>query len=142
MAQNDLTRFRKAQEMDYAAALREIRGGRKESHWMWYIFPQLRGLGRSETSYYYGLADLEEARAFLDDPVLGHNLREITEALLALEPADPLRVFGSPDHLKLHSCMTLFSQVSEAGSVFHRVLDRYFGGRPDPGTLRLLNKQN
>ena len=134
----DLSRFVEAQRRDYPTALKEIRNGKKESHWMWYIFPQLRGLGESQTSQRYAVRDLEEARAFLADPYLGGNLREISEALLSLETDDPRAVFGRPDDMKLRSSMTLFALVSEEGSVFHRVLDKYCGGRLDARTLGLL----
>ena len=105
----DLRRFISAQKQDYLTALEEIRRGRKRSHWMWYIFPQLRGLGMSSTSYFYGIESLEEARAFLDDPYLGGNLREISQALLSLETGDAGSVMGSPAGLRLRSSMTLFS---------------------------------
>lgn len=136
----DLSRFTQAHRRDYETALREIRGGRKQSHWMWYIFPQAVGLGYSSTSQFYGIRSLEEARAFLEDPYLGGHLREISRALLELETNDPRQVFGPPDDWKLRSCMTLFGAVSGEGSLFHRVLDKYFGGRPDNRTLGLLSK--
>ena len=104
----DLDRFVKAQAYDYDAALREIRSGRKRSHWMWYIFPQLQGLGFSSTAQYYGIRDLEEAKAYIAHPVLGPRLKEISEALLGLDTRDPSAVMGYPDDLKLRSCMTLF----------------------------------
>ena len=131
----DLSRFVQAQKQSYPAALAEIRAGRKRSHWMWYIFPQLRGLGMSSTSLYYGVRGLEEARAILKDPCLGHNIREISAALLDLDTDNASDVFGWPDDLKLRSSMTLFALVSEENSVFHRVLEKYFDGRMDPLTL-------
>ena len=134
----DLNRFLTAQEQDYAQALAEIRAGRKRSHWIWYIFPQLRGLGYSYNAEYYGLADAEEARRYLAHPVLGARLREITEALLELPESDPIRVMGRPDDLKLCSSMTLFEYVSVQDSVFGKVLDKYYGGRRDAATLQLL----
>lgn len=134
----NLERFKRAQQQDYAIALREIRNGRKRSHWMWYIFPQVRGLGHSSMADYYGIDGLEEARAYLADGVLGPRLTEISEALLALEDKDAERIFGFPDVLKLRSCMTLFAAVSEEGSVFHRVLDTYYHGEKDELTLSLL----
>ena len=134
----DLSRFIQAQKQDYDTALREIRNGKKESHWMWYIFPQIRGLGTSRMSEYYAVQSRGEAAAFLEDPYLGRNLEEITRALLELDGNDAYAVFGYPDHMKLRSCMTLFACVSEEGSVFHRVLEKYFGGKPDTATLRLL----
>ena len=134
----DLNRFLTAQEQDYAQALAEIRAGRKRSHWIWYIFPQLRGLGYSYNAEYYGIADAEEARQYLAHPVLGARLREITEALLELPESDSVRVMGRPDDLKLCSSMTLFEYVSVQDSVFGKVLDKYYGGRRDAATLRVL----
>ena len=134
----DLNRFLTAQEQDYAQALAEIRTGRKRSHWIWYIFPQLRGLGYSYNAEYYGIADAEEARQYLAHPVLGARLREITEALLELPESDSVRVMGRPDDLKLCSSMTLFEYVSVQDSVFGKVLDKYYGGRRDAATLRML----
>ena len=134
----DLNRFLTAQERDYAQALAEIRAGRKRSHWIWYIFPQLRGLGYSYNSEYYGIADAEEARQYLAHPVLGARLREITTALLELPESDPLLVMGRPDDLKLCSSMTLFEYAAEQDSVFGKVLDKYYGGRRDAATLRML----
>jgi len=135
-----LARFVKAQEGDYARALREIQSGRKRSHWMWYIFPQLRGLGFSSTAQFYGIRDLEEARAYWTHPVLGPRLVEISEALLALETNDPGRVLGYPDDLKLRSCMTLFELAAPEQPVFGRVLEKFYAGRRDPRTLELLGK--
>ena len=138
MAEFDLKRFADAQKGDYEIAREEIRKGKKRSHWMWYIFPQIRGLGRSSMAYRYGIESLDEARAYLADPVLGGNLREISGILLGLETNDAYRVFGSPDDMKLRSSMTLFALVSEEGSVFHGVLDKFFGGRMDSRTLQML----
>ena len=138
--ENDLSRFVAAQEHEYDDALREIRGGRKTSHWMWYIFPQLRGLGFSEMATYYGLQDLAEAKAYLAHPVLGKRLREICHALLSLQDPNPDVVFGYPDNLKLCSSMTLFEQVAEGNdSVFSQVLDSCFQGRRDQRTLSMLS---
>lgn len=134
----DLSRYTRAHRGNYARALSEIRAGRKTSHWMWYIFPQLQGLGRSDTSRYYALKGLEEARAFLADPVLGRNLLEICRALLALPTDSALEVLGAPDNLKLRSSMTLFAQADQENPIFPAVLDKFFGGRPDAKTLALL----
>ena len=134
----DLSRFVEAHKRDYQTALHEIRNGEKRSHWMWYIFPQMQGLGRSECSRYYAILDLDEADAFLNDPYLGGHLLEISRALLDQEEDDPRAIFGSPDDLKLKSCMTLFAYVSESDSVFHRVLDKYFHGQADDNTLKIL----
>jgi uncharacterized protein (DUF1810 family) len=134
----DFERFVKAQEKDYRTALAEIRNGRKRSHWMWYIFPQIAGLGFSSTSKYYAIKDLEEAKAYLDDETLGKRLVEISGALLSLEGNDAAKIFGTPDDMKLRSSMTLFSQVKDVAPVFQKVLDKFFGGLPDGKTIRLL----
>ena len=137
----DLERFLKEQEHDYPVALKEMRAGRKKSHWIWYIFPQLKGLGTSHYSEFYGLDGVDEARAYLEHPVLGARLKEISEALLGLglDQNDPEEVMGGhPDDWKLCSCMTLFAKLSEDDSVFHRVLDKFFGGVMDPKTLKKL----
>lgn len=134
----DLSRFHRAQQTDYPRALEEIRSGRKQSHWMWYIFPQLKGLGRSSMAVYYGIRDLEEAKAYLADPVLGARLTEISEALLALDTDDATAVMGQPDDVKLRSCMTLFDTAAGAPGVFRRVLDKFYHGQKDARTLELL----
>lgn len=136
----DLERFRRAQAEDYETALAEIRGGRKRSHWMWYIFPQYRGLGYSSTSQYYAIQSIEEARAYMKDPVLGKHMNEICEALLNLDECDPYRVFGSPDDLKLCSSMTLFEQADPDNPVFGRVLEKFYRGKRDQRTLNLLKQ--
>ena len=135
----DLSRFIEAQQRDYAIALAEIRAGRKQSHWMWYIFPQLKGLGRSLTSEYYGIDGLGEATAFLKDAYLGHNLREISSELLGISDKDARQVFGSPDDLKLRSSMTLFAHAGQEDTIFRDVIEAYFDGREDQRTLRLLD---
>lgn len=135
---SDLSRFREAHEHAYETALSEIRGGRKRSHWMWYIFPQIAGLGFSSTAQYYAISDLDEAREFLADPYLGPHIVEISEALLSTESSDPSYVMGYPDDLKLRSSMTLFMAASEDEDVFQKVLDRFYGGEPDPRTLDLI----
>ena len=131
-------RFLQAQEGSYAQALAEMKRGRKESHWMWYIFPQLKGLGRSAMSEFYGISGMEEARAYLKDPVLGARLVEICNALLALEVEDIVQVMGRPDDKKLKSSMTLFEAAAEKPEVFQRVLDKYYQGKRDGRTLRML----
>ncbi|NVO84077.1 DUF1810 domain-containing protein [Hymenobacter terrestris] len=133
-----LQRFLDAQQATYPTALTEIRNGRKRSHWMWFIFPQLRGLGFSETARFYGIADAAEAAAYLAHPVLGPRLLDICEALLQLDSSDATRILGSPDDLKLSSSMTLFGAVPGASAVFGAVLERFFGGESDPRTLALL----
>lgn len=134
----DLSRFTQAHERDYQQAYSEICEGSKRTHWMWYIFPQLAGLGKSATSQYYAIRDLNEAAVFWHDPYLGGHLREISRALLQLETDDPTEVFSFIDAKKLQSCMTLFSLVSPDDTVFSEVLDKFFGGRPDHKTLHLL----
>ena len=134
----DLNRFLDAQEHDYARALGEIRGGRKRSHWMWYIFPQFEGLGFSSTSRRYSIKSMAEAEAYLKHPVLGPRLFECAEAALQIEGCSALEIFGSPDDMKLRSCATLFACVAPSGSVFHRLIDKYFDGQPDSKTLDLL----
>ncbi|MBQ3661424.1 MAG: DUF1810 domain-containing protein [Firmicutes bacterium] len=136
----DLSRFLEAQNNSYDTALREIRAGRKRSHWMWYIFPQIRGLGYSAMAQHYAIRDLGEAREYLRHPLLGPRLIEISEALLALDQSDPRRVMGSPDDLKLRSCMTLFQCAAPDQPVFGKVLDKFYGGRPDERTLEILNR--
>ena len=133
-----LDKYVRAQERDYDDALREIRSGRKRSHWIWYIFPQLDGLGFSPTAQYYGIRDLEQAKNYMAHPVLGPHLVEISEALLALPSSDPGAVMGYPDDLKLCSSMTLFELAAPDQPVFGRVLDKFYGGRRDKLTLQLL----
>lgn len=138
--QKTLDRFLLAQENDFQSALSEIRSGKKRSHWMWYIFPQITGLGSSQTAEFYGIKDYNEAKAYLDHPVLGDRLREISFELLKLQNVDAIQVFGYPDNLKLKSCMTLFSAVAESDkSVFSQVLVKYFEGESDIRTLNLIN---
>ena len=137
----DLSRFTIAHQSDFETALREITGGKKYSHWMWYIFPQIYGLGYSLTSQYYSIQSLEEAKAFLADPYLGRNLITICEALIGLESNDATEVFGSPDNMKLQSCMTLFACADNGNPVFGKVLEKYFDGQPDHRTLRILGNE-
>ena len=136
-----LDKYVSAQARDYDDALREIRSGRKRSHWIWYIFPQLDGLGYSPTAQYYGIRDLEQAKDYMAHPVLGPRPVEISEALLALPSSDPGAVMGYPDDLKLCSSMTLFELAAPDQPVFGKVLDKFYGGRRDPLTLRLLGLQ-
>ena len=134
-----LDRFLDAQRGDYAAALAEVRRGRKTSHWMWYIFPQIAGLGQSSTARYYSIRDLEEAREYYAHPVLGQRLREISGALLELRGSDPVAVFGGIDSMKLKSSMTLFAVAAPDDPLFRQVLDKYYGGEQDALTLRILD---
>lgn len=134
-----LDRFVRAQASDYVRALSEIRSGRKRTHWMWYIFPQLDGLASSATSKQFAIKGIEEARAYLDHPVLGPRLLECAEAVLALEGKSAAEVFGYPDDLKLKSCATLFAAALPPGSVFDRLLAKYYAGVRDRRTLDLLH---
>jgi uncharacterized protein (DUF1810 family) len=133
-----LDRFLKAQEEDYETALSEIRSGHKRSHWIWYIFPQLKGLGFSSTSEYYGINGLSEAKSYMENEILRARLIEISEALLTLESSDAEDVMGYPDNLKLMSSMTLFAEAAPEEKVFQRVLDKFFGGKKDQRTLELI----
>ena len=135
---HDLTRFIQAQEHDYARALAEIKAGQKLSHWMWYVFPQYDGLGHSTTSRLYAIKSIAEAEAYLSHPKLGPRLLECCEAVLKVEGRSAHEIFGSPDDMKLRSCATLFASVSPPGSVFQRLLDKYFQGQRDDKTLRLI----
>lgn len=135
-----IDRFLAPQEEAYPRALEEIRSGRKVSHWMWYIFPQLRGLGYSTTAWFYGIEDGAEAVAYLAHPVLGYRLREITRVLLTLPENNPEKIFGWTDSMKLRSCMTLFAQVS-GEQLFLQVLAQYYQGQKDTATLELLTKK-
>lgn len=138
MKEYHLKRFLDAQNQTYLTALAEIQKGRKETHWMWFIFPQLEGLGQSETAKFYALADLQEAAEFMAHPVLGKHLVQISEALLKTTTASATDLLGYPDDLKLRSSMTLFSNTEKAHPVFTAVLERYFDGKQDERTLKLL----
>jgi len=141
----DLTRFLEAQAPCYGRVLEELAAGEKASHWMWFIFPQLKGLGVSATARRFGISGLEEARAYLAHPVLGARLRECTRAVLALEGRSAHEIFGAPDDLKLRSCLTLFAAAAPPGPppherLFEAALRKYYGGEPDPRTLEQLVK--
>lgn len=138
MAAYDLDRFLKGQARNYDAALREIREGCKRSHWMWYVFPQIQGLGYSSTAQYYAIRDLGEAKAYLQHPILRERLLEISNALLALDSHNASEVFGWPDDMKLRSSMTLFAEAEPDCDVFQKVLDQYFQGKKDSNTLSIL----
>ena len=134
-----LERFLEAQGPIYPAVVEELRAGRKTSHWMWFIFPQMRGLGRSPASDYFGMSGLNEAKRYLAHPVLGARLQECCKLVLSHPGTTAHEIFGYPDELKLKSSMTLFDQASEASdNVFRRVLERFYQGASDPGTLSLL----
>ena len=134
----DLQRFVDAQARNYADALAELRAGRKTSHWMWYVFPQIAGLGFSAMAQRYAIGSLEEARAYLAHPVLGARLRECVEAVLAIEHRSAHEIFGSPDDMKLRSSLTLFASAAPQEPIFEEALDRCFAGAPDPKTLEKL----
>ena len=134
----DLDRFLQAQAPVYPSALAELRAGRKRSHWMWFVFPQLIGLGRSPTANHYALRSRAEALAYLRHPVLGSRLAECTAAMLAVADRDVSDILGYPDDLKFRSSMTLFAELSGPVSPFHEALDAFFGGEPDRRTLDLL----
>ncbi len=135
----DLSRFTTAQDRVYAQVLDELRAGRKRSHWIWFIFPQLRGLGRSATAERFGIASRQEAIAYLADPTLGPRLRECTRLVAQIGESTAEDVFGRPDCLKVRSCMTLFAAVTDDNAEFVAVLDRFYGGAPDPVTVELLS---
>ena len=137
----DLSRFHRAQARDYDQALSEIRAGYKRSHWIWYIFPQIQGLGYSSTAQFYAIQDLGEAKAYLADPVLRERLLEISGALLGLENSDPSRVMGYPDDLKLRSSMTLFSLAEPDNPVFPAVLKKFFHGSMDERTVAIVERE-
>jgi len=138
--QFDLNRFTSAQKNIYGSVLAELRSGEKRTHWMWYIFPQIDGLGYSSTAKYYSIKSIEEAQQFLNHPVLGTRLLECAEAVLDIEGRSISEIFGYPDDLKLKSSMTLFAHVADPDSVFIRILDKYFHGEQDVRTLNLLEK--
>ncbi|EJL53447.1 hypothetical protein PMI09_03243 [Rhizobium sp. CF122] len=138
----NLGRFVDAQNGDYERALSELRAGHKRSHWMWFIFPQIAGLGSSFMAEKYAIRSAEEAAAYLADPVLGGRLLRCVEAVLAIEGKSAHEVFGSPDDFKLRSSMTLFAAISEHGSPFHKVIDRLYRGEFDDRTIQLLDASN
>jgi uncharacterized protein (DUF1810 family) len=134
----NLERFVEAQAEVFQQVTSELKAGRKMSHWMWFIFPQIRGLGQSPTAIEYAISGLDEARAYLAHPLLGPRLRECTRMVLLIENRSAAQIFGSPDDMKFRSCMTLFAQVSRQEDMFVRALEKYFGGVPDRMTLDRL----
>ena len=138
----DLDRFISAQEGIYESVLAELQNGEKRSHWMWFIFPQIDGLGFSATTKYYSIKNKEEARHYLNHPVLGPRLLQCTELLLAIEGKSVREIFDFPDDKKLNSSMTLFATVSDPDSVFAHVLEKYFGGERDERTTSLLDNSS
>ena len=139
--ENSLQRFIDAQEKDYETALAEISQGRKRSHWIWYIFPQIQGLGFSETSKFYAIKNIEEAAEYLKHPVLGERLIRICHALIKNPGDDANKIFGSPDDMKLKSSMTLFAELPGTDPVFQKVLDKFFNGTRDSKTIEILTSQ-
>ena len=139
--QYDLDRFVRAQAQTYASALSELEHGRKHSHWMWWIFPQIDGLGSSPTSRAYSIKSENEARAYLGHPTLGPRLIECAEAVLAVDGKSATAILGSPDDMKLKSSATLFDYISAPGSVFERILDKFYDGERDAATLQLLGRE-
>ena len=133
-----LQRFVDAQEPLYGQVCAELLAGRKRMHWMWFVFPQMRGLGRSSTAEKFGISSLEEAQAYAAHPVLGERLRECCRLLLQLESDDANAIFGFPDNQKLRSCMTLFARAAPDRAIYREVLARFFGGEEDAATLRLI----
>ncbi len=136
---NDLNRFIIAQEETYKLALKEIKNGYKESHWIWFIFPQLKDLGRSDTALYYGIKDLKEAKKYLENDYLRANLIEISEALLKLDD-NITDILGYPDDLKVKSCMTLFYYADSSIEVFKKVIDKFYNGEFDNNTIKIIEK--
>lgn len=134
----DLARFITAQQAVYDRALAELRNGQKRSHWMWFIFPQIDGLGFSSTAKHYAIKSAEEACQYLAHPLLGPRLLECAEAVLAVEGRSASEIFGSPDDMKLKSCMTLFELVAGQDSIFGQVLDKYYQGNRDTRTQEIL----
>lgn len=134
----DLERFVDAQDPVFAEVLSELRQGRKRSHWMWFVFPQLKGLGRSQTADYYGISSIAEAEAYWRHDVLGPRLRECTEIVNAVDGRSAEQIFGWPDHLKFRSSMTLFSRAAPDVEIFTTAIEKYFGGKADPLTLGRL----
>ena len=137
----DLQRFVDAQDRDYATVLRELRAGRKRSHWIWYVFPQIRGLGASAMSRKYAISSKDEARAYSEHPILGPRLRECTQRVLDVEGRTAEQIFPYPDDLKFRSCMTLFERSAADPAVFRAALLKYFGGKPDRVTLDILERR-
>ena len=136
-----LQRFIDAQQSDYETALSEIKRGRKQSHWMWYIFPQIQGLGFSATSKLYAIKNLQEAQAYMNHPLLGKRLKEITNALIDLPSNNAHEIFGSPDDVKLKSSMTLFASLPDADPVFESALKKFFKGEKDAKTLSIIKDE-
>jgi len=140
MNEFNLNRFIKAQRDSFEVAYYELSNEKKESHWMWYIFPQLVGLGKSDTSIYYGINNLSEAKAYMKNEILGERLNLLVDLLLSLESQDPVKIFGFPDNLKLWSSLTLFFFSDEENPRFKKALDKFFQGRLEMGTVNMLKE--
>lgn len=138
----NLQRFIKEQQRDYTTAYVEVSQGKKRSHWMWYIFPQIVGLGMTATSHKYSIKSIDEAKAYIAHPYLGKNLINISKVLLSLDENDPYIIFGSPDYLKLCSSMTLFAEAAPEEEVFQKVIEKYYNGKKDERTLTILKELN
>ena len=138
----NLTRFIDAHKMNFENALKEIKNGKKNSHWMWYIFPQIKGLGKSSIADYYAIKNLDEAKAYLNNEYLKDNTMKIVKALLELAISDPTQIFDSPDDLKLRSSMTLFHYAEPTETLFTEVLNKFYGGNFDRRTITILKKDN
>jgi uncharacterized protein (DUF1810 family) len=144
MTDADLIRFLDAQDQIYQQVLKELAAGRKETHWMWFIFPQLAGLGRSSMAQHYAIRDLDQAKRYLADSILGPRLRQVVRLLMEQEGKSAFEILGSPDDLKLRSCLTLFREAASGDSdcaLFAKALDQFYGGEPDGGTLDLLRSK-
>ena len=139
VSSNNVSRFIEAQENTYSDALSEIKNGRKRTHWMWFIFPQIKGLGKTQMAIKYSINDINEAIFYINHPILGNRLKEITGELLKIKDKSALDIFGSPDDKKLKSCMTLFSIVSQ-DSIFRQVLSQFFNSEKDGKTLDIIGK--
>lgn len=136
---SELDRFIRAQEYNYSDALKEIKNGKKTTHWMWYVFPQIKGLGKSDTAKLYAIKDLQEAKDYLNNEILSNRLEQICKALLDLDCNDAYKIFGSPDDMKLKSSMTLFEIAAPENKIFKRVLDKYFNGERDQKTIEIIS---
>ena len=136
---SELDRFIHAQEYNYSDALKEIKNGQKISHWMWYVFPQIKGLGKSDTAKWYAIKDLQEAKDYLNNEILSNRLEQICKALLDLDCNDAYKIFGFPDDMKLKSSMTLFEIAAPDNKIFKRVLDKYFNGERDQKTIEIIS---
>lgn len=136
----NVQRFVEAQQVNFDTALSELKAGKKTSHWMWYIFPQIKGLGKSEISKYYAIQNIEEAREYLNNEYLSHNLNELLDVLLKQNTSNPTDIFGKPDDMKLKSSMTLFSLADKNNEKYKKVLEKYFSGDFDKRTINIINK--